>query len=1061
MKHLDSKLQQLALFVALTSFFAATAATITSFPYTESNYSSNGWTYSNSKGKWTLSTKYCESSVASGISNAWLFSPAINVAAGNIYAFTYTVESTRSNYPVSIAECYILDDTDKYANQLKQFETITTSADDMKKTMTVEFEPTADGTVYFAVADKTDGSNKGWYTRFSDFSVDERANIRAPKAVSGLAYATSGDEGTTVELTWTNPELDTFGDPLQIKHIRLDVNGEQYAILNAAAFTAAGAAVTYTDPVPRSGILTYGVTVVSEIDGQDTDSKTVSVTTGYVGPFLGLDVPMELPFKNSPYNVNWTITAGEDASTWTIDETNDCMKVAVGTAQPIDGTATSPSFRLSADKAYRFSFTLASTNPSNEIDYSLELVGNQVQTLDEVHKIANKTETLTFDFSPAETGLLSFRWHATAEKMTSSYYKNEVSVSGISIVELPVLPTKATELTAVTEGKTVTLTWANPAVSPTGIALTGLKATIMRDGAAISTVDVVAGEQSTFTDTPTGNGYFTYSVQISNANGTAAETPDAVTADYIGDPLTIPFTADFVHASNQWFPTEVGDKANGNKFTFHDTNNWAFVAETLTNFADVLASAPVSLKSGRTYKATAKCAMSASSRDAQVLLLKTISDLAMEDAPVLIGEETVYSSDTEVGGEFSVAEDGLYILAVRVVPASSSWDSNTKTFYIKGFTAEESATVPAAPTDFTAESHPYDEQSVTLSMTLPAKSTRGGDLNARLTAKIYAGKEPGDAEPLATLEGNPGETVQWRHAEAAEGLNTYCATVTLPDTDVHGAGGVSEVVTATTGWCGKAYPTPFESNFADADHRALWTVADQSGTYTPHKFEWDETAQAFVVEEGSRTSTSSNLDDWLITPPLYILDEATYTISMEVKATGGTSSYSNKAPVYAIYIGDTNTPAGMVNKGTEIARKVQLNQEEAYATYTHEFSYTPAEQPAQVSARAADHSRPSKKFIAFRFGEKYTTAYPYAEVRSIKVQTNIPTGVEAVATGDEDVTVSYDGLALTASRDDATIEVYSMAGTLVASGRGTVATDALADGVYIVRCGEATLKFAK
>lgn len=1059
MKHLDSKLRQLALFVALTSFFAATAATITSFPYTETNYKSN-WTDYDRVGRWDTYTDYCQANIASGTNDSWLFSPALQIQEGYIYTFSFALENLNSSWPNSTVEFYILNDDDKNAEQIKVLGTVVLSKDEMKKTVSLEFESSLNANVYFAAHDVSNGSD-GYQTKFNNFSVSEEISARLPKAVSGLAYATSGDNGTTVELTWTNPELDTFGDPLQIKHIRLDVNGEQYAILNAAAFTDAGAAVTYTDPTPRSGILTYGVTVVSEIDGQDTDSKTVSLTTGYVGPFAGLDVPMQLLFKDSPYNDIWSITVAKGASTWTIDESSDCMKVAVGTAQPIDGTATSPSFRLSADKAYRFSFTLASTNPSNEIDYSLELVGNQVQTLDEMHKIANKTETLTFDFSPAETGLLSFRWHAIAEKMTASYYNNEVSVSGISIVELPVLPTKATNLAAVTEGKNVTLTWANPAVSPTGIALTGLKATIMRDGTAISTVDVVAGEQSTFTDTPTGNGYFTYSVQLSNANGTAAETPDAVTADYVGDPLTIPFTADFVHASNQWFPTEVGEKANGNKFTFHDTNNWAFVAETLTNFADVLASAPVSLKAGRTYKATAKCAMSASSRDAQVLLLKTISDLATEDAPVLIGEETVYSSDTEVGGEFSVAEDGLYILAVRVVPASSSWDSNTKTFYIKGFTAEESATVPAAPADFTAESHPYDEQSVTLSMTLPAKSTRGGDLNARLTAKIYAGKEPGDAEPLATLEGNPGETVQWRHAEAAEGLNTYCATVTLPDTDVHGAGGVSEVVTATTGWCGKAQPTPFESDFADADHRALWTVADQSGTYTSHKFEWDETAQAFVVEEGSRTSTSSNLDDWLITPPLYILDEATYTISMEVKATGGTSSYSNKAPVYAIYIGDTNTPAGMVNKGTEIARKVQLNQEEAYATYTHEFSYTPAEQPAQVSARAADHLRPSKKFIAFRFGEKYTTAYPYAEVRSIKVQTNIPTGVEAVATGDEDVTVSYDGLALTASRDDATIEVYSMAGTLVASGRGTVATDALADGVYIVRCGEATLKFAK
>ena len=1055
MKHLDSKLRQLALFVALTSFFAATAATITSFPYTETNYSSNGWTYSNSNGKWTLYADYCDATISSGENNSWLFSPAINMTAGNIYSFTYTAENPKTRYPNSTVEFYILDDNDKYANQLKKFDTIVLSADEMKKTVTVEYAPENDGTVYFAVADKSNGSN-GWYTYFKDFSVDERANIRAPKAVTGLAYATSGDDGTTVSLTWTNPELDTFGDPLQIKHIRLDVDGEQYAILNAASFTAAGAAVTYTDPTSRSGIVTYGVTVVAN---DDVAGSTVSLTTGYVGPFAGLDVPMQLLFKDSPYNDIWSITAAEGASTWTIDEANDYMKVELSTSRPIDGTATSPSFRLFADKAYRLTYTLKAYRPANVIRYSLELVGTETETLREMQDVTEYTESTTIEFTPKESGLLSFRWHATGEKQTQSYYQNNVTISGISIVEIPVLPTKATELTAVTEGKTVTLTWTNPAVSPTGIALTGLKATIMRDGTAISTVDVVAGEQSTFTDTPTGNGYFTYSVQLSNANGTSPETPDAVTADYVGDPLTIPFTADFVNASNQWFPTEVGEKANGNKFTFHGTNNWALVSEVATNFADVLASAPVSLKAGRTYKATAKCAMSASSRDAQVLLLKTISDLAMEDAPVLIGEETVYSSDTEVGGEFSVAEDGSYILAVRVLAAS--YGSSTNTFYIKGFTAEESATVPAAPTDFTAESHPYDEQSVTLSMTLPAKSTRGGDLNARLTAKIYAGKEPGDAEPLATLEGNPGETVQWRHAEAAEGLNTYCATVTLPDTDVHGAGGVSEVVTATTGWCGKAHPTPFESNFADADHRALWTIADQSGTYTSHKFEWDETAQAFVVEEGSRTSTSSNLDDWLITPPLYILDEATYTISMEVKATGGTSSYSNKAPVYAIYIGDTNTPAGMVNKGTEIARKVQLNQEEAYATYTHEFSYTPAEQPAQVSARAADHSRPSKKFIAFRFGEKYTTAYPYAEVRSIKVQTNIPTGVEAVATGDEDVTVSYNGLALTASRDDATIEVYSMAGTLVASGRGTVATDALADGVYIVRCGEATLKFAK
>ena len=66
--------------------------------------------------------------------------------------------------------------------------------------------------------------------------------------------------------------------------------------------------------------MTYGVTVVAD---DDVAGSTVSLTTGYVGPFAGLDVPMQLLFKDSPYNDIWSITAAEGASTWTIDESND------------------------------------------------------------------------------------------------------------------------------------------------------------------------------------------------------------------------------------------------------------------------------------------------------------------------------------------------------------------------------------------------------------------------------------------------------------------------------------------------------------------------------------------------------------------------------------------------------------------------------------------------------------------------------------------------------------------------------------------------------------------
>lgn len=52
----------------------------------------------------------------------------------------------------------------------------------------------------------------------------------------------------------------------------------------------------------------------------------------------------------------------------------------------------------------------------------------------------------------------------------------------------------------------------------------------------------------------------------------------------------------------------------------------------------------------------------------------------------------------------------------------------------------------------------------------------------------------------------------------------------------------------------------------------------------------------------------------------------------------------------------------------------------------------------------------------------------------------------------------YDGMSLTAEGD---IEVYTLEGTLTASGRDCVSTDFLAPGIYIARCGSSSIKFIK
>lgn len=1063
MKNLYFRLRQLLVLIAITSWFTASAATITSFPYTETNFKSNGWTaYKNGKGSWTVSSlSSCQSSVGSGISDAWLFSPEIQVKASYKYTFSFTFSADRSSYPVSIGDFYILPSASNKATPIKQFDRVTTSADNMSVKCVLEYDADEDASVYFAIADMTNGSNKGWYTTVKDLTISEEANTRQPTPVSGLNYTTSGDNGTTVSLSWTNPTLDTFGDAVTIKGIRIKANDEEIVTLTDAASIGVGASVTYTDPTPRSGFVNYSVSVIA---ADDTESKPASVATSYIGPFVGLDVPMELPFKDSPFNPLWTLSNTPETTTaWTIDETNDCMSVSVGTTSAIDATAASPAFNLSADKAYRLTYTEKVTNKSNEIDYSVSLIGESTTVLRESAICdANPAKTVSFDFTPATSGQYSFSWHATAEKMTASYYNNTMSISGIMVEEIPVIPTLATRLTATAaadgEAK-VGLQWTNPAKSSTGIALTGLTATIVRDGMDVATMPVEAGATSTYTDRPDVSGYHTYSVKITNANGASPEAPMKVTADFVGAPLAIPFTADFLNKPQEWCVTEYGENANGNLFQFHATQNWAYVEEKATEFAEILASAPVSLKSGRTYKFSTECSTSSSSITAELLLVKSLDQLNEADGAKVIGQNSFGSSyNNKLSQEFYVDEPGDYIFAIRVVP--SSYGSSDYTFYVKALTVEESATVPAAATDVTAKSDLVEDGKVALSFTMPDKSVNGMSLNAELSANIY---HAGGTEAVAEVKGQPGETVTWTHTEATTGLNQYDVEVTLPDTETHGTGGTSEKVSAESDWCGRGHGVPFESNFADETHRGLWTIADQSGTYTSYKFEWDDTAQAFVVIDGTKTSTNSNLDDWLITPPLYIVDEATYTISMEVKAYGGTSTYSDYSPVYSIYIGNSSKPADFINKGTSIVRKEKLNKEEEYATYTHSFSLTPqAEQGAHAASRAdADEYNISKKFMAFRFGEKYTTAYPYVEVRKISIGTNISTGIESVSTDTDKPSISYDGTTIASSASDADIEVYTIAGALVVKGRGSVAADTLPAGIYIARCDGATLKFRK
>ena len=1054
--------------LSISAILPASAATISSFPYEETNFSSSGWTtYKESGGSWTIkSGDSCEAKVISGDSKAWLFSPAIEVKSGYKYQFSFSWEATNTRYAVEKLATYILSAASYTADKLATFDAVETSSTNTKVTASYEYIPDADGTVYFAAYDLSNGST-GYYGSFADFKIEEAANIRQPKPVSDLAYSVPSDESTAVTLTWTNPTTDNFGDAMTIASVKITRNDGTVYTLTDTQYTTAGA-VSYTDPTPGAGLMTYTVVVT---DTQGAESQAATLNTAYIGPFTGITLPYAYTINGNPFNALWSLTTNGASNEWALDEANECLSVSVSNSNPIDATATTPAFCFDNDKAYRITFKYKTSNKSNVINLGATLTGT-AGTVELMPAAAcepasnNSYETASYVLTPSAAGKYSLSWHATAEQMTASYYNNTLSISGIEIEVLPTIPLPATDLTAkaAADGsRSVALTWKNPTTNETGLPVSNLEAKIYRNGQLAATV-ATSGEDGSYTDTPATDGYFTYKVEISNENGASEQPAAQAVSDYVGQPLEMPFTADFKNEPQNWIGMESGEYANGNLFTINTDQGWAVVTETDTEFADQLVSAPINLKAGKSYEISVLSSLSSSSMGYNVYITKDLNQLG---EPLSQSFSASSYSSTPTKADFFVAEDGAYAIVIEPKRSTSSY-SYTRSFYVKSVEMTEIKTVPAAVADLKALSVDMDKK-IDVTFTMPSQSTLGMALTGNLKASIYREKTiTSESEAVKEITAAAGEAVSWRDEDIdANGFYDYTVTVALDETDAT----ASEAASVTSDWCGFAYATPYMPDFTVEADRNDWTIADQSGQSTAYQFEWNEANQTFFIDEGrSHTSSYSYLDDWLISPALLFNMDAEFTLTMEVKSNVSTSTYSNYNTHYYIYFGDTNTPADFVNKGVEITGgSARLDQEAAtdgFSTYTHTYTFKTDSSSQSVAPRKEDvNSDPedtdvvAKKFVAVRFGQKYQSNYPYVEVKSIKVDTNINTGIGTIGR-DNANTLLYMGSTVSAA-DNAEILVYSMDGTIVAKGRGSISTASLQEGVYVVRSGRSTMKIVR
>lgn len=438
-----------ALMLLLTLFSSAgISAAVTTYPYSPDFKSDDGWTKTTTgKGSWSRSNGYWQAKITSGDSKAYLFSPELQTESGSRYTFSYTFEVGSTRWPNEKFTVYILKSATSTSQQLysKDYEL---DSDKQSITDSFSFDSTDGSPIYFCVYDWSNGSS-AYMLDFTSFKVEKSILETKPNMVTGLTAERGANEAMTVALGWTNPATYNTGESLSIKQINIYRNDVLLKSLTDAASTASGAAVSLTDEVPASGYYTYGVEIV---DADGKKSATASVRTAYVGPLAAIAPPYTLDFSDAEEMAFWKTINGDNTNNWSIKADHAEIK-ADGNKSNDDWFVSRP-FALDAAKAYKLSFTSAFSNPANAFNLDV-MMGSGASAEAMTEQIANvkaekdkKTVVTEKAFSPKSTGTAYIGWHADNAMYSSSYYNNTLSLSGISVVEMPVVPNIATGVKA-------------------------------------------------------------------------------------------------------------------------------------------------------------------------------------------------------------------------------------------------------------------------------------------------------------------------------------------------------------------------------------------------------------------------------------------------------------------------------------------------------------------------------------------------------------------------------------------------------------------------------------
>ncbi len=584
---------------------------------------------------------------------------------------------------------------------------------------------------------------------------------------------------------------------------RIEVKAAQE---NTAEALAAGTEVLPSTDVTTPGFVTYenneftvaesgyyyiGVHAISDADKYYLFVDDFVLDAAPLTPDYTADFSTDAQFGD--FSV---LDANEDGKTWNWSATNGAY-YNYSSTNAADDYLILP-IKLEAGKNYDVTVTARAAGASYPEKFEVvagkeATVAGLSTTVIAETTVATTTNTdYTGTLSPEETGTYYVAIHATSE---ADMYQLRVSKFSIELGAEGTAPAAVTDLvvTPTPNKLEATIVFNAPTTTIDGNEMTEnlTKIDVLRDGVVIESVaDVAPGSERTIVDneekglTP---GTHIYQVIPYNEDGIGEKSEEL--SVLVIAALNVPYTFDLTQSQLDLF--QVIDNNADSKTWAWSSSYGTYYSYSDTNQADdYLITAPFNLVAGKNYLVTvAATAYSASYPERFEVLVGKTATVAGLTQTVIEPTEVTSNVSTDFEGQFSVAEDGQYFIAVHAISDADQWRLNLQMLSIE-LGAEPTA--PAAVADLAAEAGAEGALEVNLSFTAPAKAVNGTDLTGTEDIKIYR-----DGVLVNTLTGVAvGSEQTWKDTDVESG-KTY--TYYVVAANASGDGPKSEKVSVFVG----------------------------------------------------------------------------------------------------------------------------------------------------------------------------------------------------------------------------------------------------------------------